>query len=192
VTARATTAIRVMMLVVIAVVALANAIGWVDPDLWIPFVCIIAVMGIGTRGGVLDTLGFVLTELAVVLVLGVATFSGSRDFVWAASVGVSVLAVGKIGLLEMSRNERKAPRTRTTSSTATTSGQHRIVREPEPETPGAADDEPVQPLGTLPEGEPRTPDAPPIEPPETPATTSPERPKRKRDRDDPTPVHKAR
>ena len=88
------------MLAVIAAVALGNAFEWVDPDLWIPFVCIIAVMGVGTRGGLLDTLAFVLVELCVVLVLGVATFSGSRDFVWAASVAVSVLAVGKIALLQ--------------------------------------------------------------------------------------------
>jgi hypothetical protein len=89
------------MLAVVALVALGNAFEWVDPDLWIPFVCIIAVLGIGTRGGVLDTLPFVLVELAVVLVLGVATFSGSRDFVWAASVAISVLAVGKIALLQL-------------------------------------------------------------------------------------------
>jgi hypothetical protein len=93
--------LRTFMLAVIALVALGNAFEWVDPDLWIPFVCIIAVMGLGTRGGVLDALGFVLVELAVVLVLGVATFSGSRDFVWAASVGISVLAVGKIALLQL-------------------------------------------------------------------------------------------
>lgn len=93
------------MLAVIALVALGNAFEWVDPDLWIPFVCIIAVMGLGTRGGVLDTLGFVLVELSVVLVLGVATFSGSRDFVWAASVAISVLAVGKIALLQLAPGE---------------------------------------------------------------------------------------
>lgn len=96
------------MLAVIALVALGNAFEWVDPDLWIPFVCIIAVMGLGTRGGVLDTLAFVLVELAVVLVLGVATFSGSRDFVWAASVGISVLAVGKIALLQFVPSETAA------------------------------------------------------------------------------------
>ena len=100
--------IRVAMLAVIALVALGNAFEWVDPDLWIPFVCIIAVMGLGTRGGVLDTLGFVLVELAVVLVLGVATFSGSRDFVWAASVAISVLAVGKIALLQFVPSEEPA------------------------------------------------------------------------------------
>jgi hypothetical protein len=92
--------IRAAMLAVIALVALGNAFEWVDPDMWIPFVCIIAVLGVGTRGGVLDTLPFVMLELAVVLVLGVATFSGSRDFVWAASVAISVLAVGKIALLQ--------------------------------------------------------------------------------------------
>lgn len=93
------------MLVVIALVALGNALEWVDPDLWIPFVCIIAVMGIGTHGGVLDTLPFVGMELGVVLVLGVATFSGSRDFVWAASVAVSILALGKIAVLRLGTGE---------------------------------------------------------------------------------------
>jgi hypothetical protein len=98
-----TRAIRVGMLVVIALVALANALGWVDADLWIPFVCIIAVMGIGTRGAPVDALGFVLIEAAVVCLLGVATFSSSRDAVWAASVAVSVLAIGKIALVELHR-----------------------------------------------------------------------------------------
>jgi hypothetical protein len=98
-----TAAVRVGMLVVIALVCLASAVGVSDPDLWIPFVCIIAVMGVGTRGGVLDSLGFVLIEAAVVVVLGVATFSGSRDFIWAASVAVSLVAVGKIAVLEISR-----------------------------------------------------------------------------------------
>lgn len=96
------------MLVVIALVALGNALEWVDPDLWIPFVCIIAVMGIGTHGGVLDTLPFVVMELGVVLVLGVATFSGSRDFVWAASVAVSILALGKIAVLRLGTGELTA------------------------------------------------------------------------------------
>jgi hypothetical protein len=96
-----TTFMRVAMLAVIALVALGNALEWVDPDLWIPFVCIIAVMGIGTHGGVLDTVPFVVFELAVVLVLGVATFSGSRDFVWAASVAISIVALGKIALLRI-------------------------------------------------------------------------------------------
>lgn len=99
--------IRVAMLVVIALICLASAVGWADPDLWIPFVCIIAVMGVGTRGGVLDALPFVLIEAAVVAVLGVATFSGSRDFVWAASVAVSLLAVGKIALLELTKEDPK-------------------------------------------------------------------------------------
>jgi hypothetical protein len=92
---------RAAMLAVIALVALGNALEWVDADLWIPFVCIIAVMGIGTHGGVLDTIPFVIFELVVVLVLGVATFSGSRDFVWAASVAISVVAVGKIAVLRI-------------------------------------------------------------------------------------------
>lgn len=96
-----TTWMRAAMLAVIALVALGNALEWVDPDLWIPFVCIIAVMGIGTHGGVLDTVPFVVFELAVVLVLGVATFSGSRDFVWAASVAISIVAVGKIAVLRI-------------------------------------------------------------------------------------------
>lgn len=101
--------LRAAMLVVIALVALGNALEWVDPDLWIPFVCIIAVMGIGTHGGVLDTLPFVGMELGVVLVLGVATFSGSRDFVWAASVAVSILALGKIAVLRLGNDEPAGP-----------------------------------------------------------------------------------
>jgi hypothetical protein len=100
--------IRVAMLIVIAVVMLANAVGWVDPDLWVPFVCIIAVMGIGTRGGPLESLSFVAIEAAVVLVLGVATFSQSRDFVWAASVGVSLVAIGKVAFMEVQRREAAA------------------------------------------------------------------------------------
>jgi hypothetical protein len=106
---------RAAMLAVIALVALGNALAWVDADLSVPFVCIIAVMGIGTRGGVLDTLPFVLFELAVVVVLGVATFSESRDFVWAASVAISIVAVGKIALLRIgpakddAKPEAKAP-----------------------------------------------------------------------------------
>lgn len=100
-------ALRVGMLVVIALVCLASAGGWADPDLWIPFVCIIAVMGVGTRGGVLEALPFVLIEAAVVLLLGVATFSGSRDFIWAASVAVSLLAVGKIALLELTKEPKE-------------------------------------------------------------------------------------
>ena len=102
-----TTFMRVAMLAVIALVGLGNALEWVDPDLWIPFVCIIAVMGIGTHGGMLDTLPFVVFELAVVLVLGVATFSGSRDFVWAASVAISIVALGKIALLRIGPGRAK-------------------------------------------------------------------------------------
>jgi hypothetical protein len=100
--------IRIAMLVVIAIVMLANAVGWVDPDLWVPFVCIIAVMGIGTRGGPLESLSFVAIEASVVLVLGVATFSQSRDFVWAASVGVSLVAIGKVAFMEVQRREAAA------------------------------------------------------------------------------------
>jgi fatty acid desaturase len=100
--------IRIAMLIVIAIVMLANAVGWVDPDLWVPFVCIIAVMGIGTRGGPLESVGFVAIEAAVVLVLGVATFSSSRDFVWAASVGVSLVAIGKVAFMEVQRREHAA------------------------------------------------------------------------------------
>jgi hypothetical protein len=95
------------MLAVIALVALGNALEWVDLDLWTPYVCIIAVMGVGTHGGVLDTLPFVVLETCVVLVLGVATFTGSRDFMWAASVAVSVLAVGKIALLRLASGDAK-------------------------------------------------------------------------------------
>ena len=107
---RTTRVIRVAMLVVIALVALANAAGLdeADADLWIPFVCIIAVMGIGTRGGPLESLSFVAIEAAVVLVLGVATFSQSRDFVWAASVGVSLVAIGKVAFMEVQRRELAA------------------------------------------------------------------------------------
>jgi heme exporter protein D len=74
----------------------------------VPFVCIIAVLGIGTRGGPLESVGFVAIEAAVVLVLGVATFSGSRDFVWAASVGVSLVAIGKVAFMELQRREHAA------------------------------------------------------------------------------------
>jgi hypothetical protein len=96
-----TTWMRVAMLLVIALVALANALAWADADLSVPFVCIIAVMGIGTRGGVLDTIPFVIFELVVVMVLGVATFEGSRDCVWAASVAISIVAVGKLAVLRI-------------------------------------------------------------------------------------------
>ena len=97
--------IRVAMLVAIAVICLASALWVADPDLWIPFVCIIAVMGVSTRGGALDALPFVLIEAVVVAVLGVATFSGSRDFIWAASVAVSLVAVGKIAFLEIQKRD---------------------------------------------------------------------------------------
>ena len=93
------------MLAVIALICLASAVWVSDPDLWIPFVCIIAVMGVSTRGGALDALPFVLIEAAVVVVLGVATFSGSRDFIWAASVAVSLVAVGKIAFLEIQKRD---------------------------------------------------------------------------------------
>jgi hypothetical protein len=99
--ANPTLIMRAAMLAVIAVVALGNALEWADADLSLPFVCIIAVMGIGTRGGVLDTIPFVVFELMVVIVLGVATFSESRDFVWAASVAISIVAVGKIAFLRL-------------------------------------------------------------------------------------------
>jgi hypothetical protein len=99
---------RIGMLAVIAIICLASAVGWSDPDLWIPFVCIIAVMGVGTRGGVLDAPPFVMIEAAVVVMLGVATFSGSRDFIWAASVAVSLLAVGKIAVLELTKDLRES------------------------------------------------------------------------------------
>ena len=99
--------IRVAMLVVIAVVCLASAVGWGEPDLSIPFVCIIAVFGVGARGGMFDRLPFVLIEAAVVVMLGIATFSGSRDFTWAASVAVSLVAVGKIALLELTKEDPK-------------------------------------------------------------------------------------
>jgi hypothetical protein len=98
--------IRIAMLMTIAAICLASAVGFSDPDLWIPFVCIIAVMGVGTRGGVLESLSFVLIEAAVVVLLGVATFSGSRDFIWAASVAVSLVALGKIALLEMTKEPK--------------------------------------------------------------------------------------
>jgi hypothetical protein len=52
--------------------------------------------------------GFVGIEAAVVLVLGIATFSGSRDFVWAASVGVSLVAIGKVAFMEVQRREHAA------------------------------------------------------------------------------------
>jgi hypothetical protein len=100
--------IRIAMLVVVAIVMLANAVGWVDPDLWVPFVCIIAVMGIGMRGGPLESMSFVAIEAVVVLLLGVATFSQSRDFVWAASVGVSLVAIGKVAFMEVQRREAAA------------------------------------------------------------------------------------
>ncbi|MDQ3033691.1 MAG: hypothetical protein M3Y87_14835 [Myxococcota bacterium] len=124
--------IRVATLALIAIICLASAVGWSDPDLWIPFVCIIAVMGVGTRGGMLDALPFVLIEAAVVVMLGVATFSGSRDFIWAASVAVSLLAVGKIALLEMTKELHEESPSATKRTAAT----------PDP-TPG--DDDPPPP-----------------------------------------------
>jgi hypothetical protein len=101
---------RVAMLVVIAIVALGNALEWTDADLSVPFVCIIAVMGIGTRGGLLDTVPFVVFELLVVIVLGIATFSDSRDFVWAASVAISIVAVAKIAVVRTRPAEEAKPK----------------------------------------------------------------------------------
>jgi hypothetical protein len=120
---------RVAMLVVIALVALGNALEWTDADLSVPFVCIIAVMGISTQGGMLDTVPFVVFETAVVVVLGIATFSESRDFVWAASVAISVVAVGKIAVLRI--GPAPAP-----AETA-----------PRPEAPAKPADEPTAPPG---------------------------------------------
>jgi hypothetical protein len=129
-------AIRVAMLVLVALICLVSAVGVADPDLWIPFVCIIAVMGIGTRGGVLDKMSLVLIEAFVVVILGVATFSGSRDFIWAASVAVSVLAVGKIVLLELT-SDRDGPEAAT-------------PREPTPGSPARAEERGAQSSGRHP------------------------------------------
>ena len=109
--------------------AIGNAFEWVDLDLWTPYVCIIAVMGVGTHGGALDSLPFVILETCVVLVLGVATFTGSRDFMWAASVAVSVVAVGKIAFLRLG-----AP----TQSATLTKKEAKPEPEPEPKTAPAA------------------------------------------------------
>lgn len=136
---RTTRILRVAMLVVIALVALTNAIGWVDADLWIPFVCIIAVMGIGTRGGPVDALSFVLIEAAVVLLLGVATFSASRDAIWAASVAVSVLAIGKIALVELHRRDLEQGPGRRTAGDPT---QRLAAIDPPPPAVGAPSEEP--------------------------------------------------
>ena len=97
--------VRVLMLFVVAIVMMWNAMGRVDADMWIPFVCIIAVLGIGTRGAPVETIGFVAAEVIVVIFFGVATFSGSRDFIWAGSLGVSMLAVAKMGYLEVSKRD---------------------------------------------------------------------------------------
>jgi len=125
--ARTTRVLRIAMLVMIALVALANAAGLdeADADLWIPFVCIIAVMGVGTRGGPVDSLGFVLIEASVVALLGVATFSGSRDGVWVASVGISVLAIGKIAVVEMHRQDGSSVPPSTLRS-----GEHAALEKP--------------------------------------------------------------
>ena len=141
--------IRIAMLVAIAVICLVSTFGWADPDLWIPFVCIIAVMGVGTRGGVLDALPFVLIEAFVVAVLGVATFSGSRDFIWAASVAVSLVAVGKIALLEITREREEAaagpprPSAPSASSPPSTSSPPAVTDEPSapPDPPSTPDPE---------------------------------------------------
>lgn len=103
--ATANNVVRVLMLAVVACVMMWNAMGRVDADMWIPFVCIIAVMGIGTRGAPVETAGFVAAEVLVVIFFGVATLSGSRDFIWAGSLGVSMLAIAKMGYLEISRRD---------------------------------------------------------------------------------------
>ena len=92
---------RVGMLAVIGLVSLASVAGWTGVDLWILFVCVIALMGVGTRGGSLDSVNVVALEGAVVVVLGLATFSGSEHFVWAAATGISIVALGKIAFVQL-------------------------------------------------------------------------------------------
>lgn len=97
--------IRVLMLFLVAIAMMWNAMGQVDPDLWVPFVCIIAVMGIGTRGAPVETIGFVMAEAIVVVFFGIAVFASSREFIWAGSLGVSMLAIAKMGYLEIAKRD---------------------------------------------------------------------------------------
>lgn len=196
---RATRVLRIAMLAVIAIVALTNALGWVDADLWIPFVCIIAVMGVGTRGGPVDALSFVLIEAAVVLLLGVATFSASRDAIWAASVAVSVLAIGKIAVVEMHRRDAEqgeaappaksdAPAPAAAAAPVTAPKEPRPASEPPPApmSPAPVPRVPAAALGASPPPSPAT-EATPGEVSELTSDVSAGGTRKRRTRDDPTP-----
>ncbi|AKF06539.1 hypothetical protein DB32_003688 [Sandaracinus amylolyticus] len=65
------------------------------------FVLVIALIGIGTRGGVLDSVFVVGVEAAAVVMLAVATFASSDAFLHAASATVAVIAIGKIAMLQI-------------------------------------------------------------------------------------------
>jgi hypothetical protein len=92
--------IRVGMLAVIAALCVASIADWIHHDLSTLFVLVIALIGIGTRGGVLDSIFVVGIEATAVAVLAVATFSGSNAFLHAASGVLAVIAIGKIAALQ--------------------------------------------------------------------------------------------
>ena len=139
------------MLFLVAIVMMWNAMGPVDPDLWVPFVCIIAVMGIGTRGAPVETIGFVTAEAIVVIFFGIAVFASSREFIWAGSLGVSMLAIGKMGYLEIAKRDvdgsaQRAPKAAKTPSVEKAAAAEPVavaVTEPAAEPVAVAVAEPV-------------------------------------------------
>lgn len=92
--------IRVGMLALIAALCVASIADWIHHDLSTLFVLVIALIGIGTRGGVLDSIFVVGIEATAVVVLAAATFSGSDAFLHAASGVLAVIAIGKIAALQ--------------------------------------------------------------------------------------------
>ncbi|UJR80850.1 hypothetical protein [Sandaracinus amylolyticus] len=92
---------RVGMLALIAALCVASIADWIHHDLSTMFVLVIALIGIGTRGSVLDSVFVVAVEAAAVVMLAVATFTSSDAFLHAASSAVAVIAIGKIALLQI-------------------------------------------------------------------------------------------
>lgn len=131
--------VRVLMLFLVAIAMMWNAMGTVDPDLWVPFVCIIAVMGIGTRGAPVETIGFVTAEAIVVVFFGVAVFASSREFIWAGSLGVSMLAIAKMGYLEIAKRDVDGSAQRAPTAAKTPSAVAPVVAAAEPAAVAAAE-----------------------------------------------------
>lgn len=126
--------IRVGILALIAALCVASIADWIHHDLSTLFVLVIALIGVGTRGGVLDSVFVVAIEAAAVVVLAVATFSGSNAFLHAASAVLAVIAIGKIALLQI------APTPPATGAAAPAAKAASPADVPEPAVGGAKSD----------------------------------------------------